>query len=414
MAFDFTSVIDRFGKDSIAVEHFGSPTFGPSEEAKARNEEAKKRGEGLDVIPMWVADMNFKTCPAIPRAVEERLKHPLFGYFSPRQEFYDAIIRWQEKRHAVTGLTKEQIGIEGGVLGGVTSALNVFCQRGDKVLLHSPCYVGFTGVLNNLGYHAVHSPLYRDEEGVWRMDFEDMEERIKKEHIHCAIFCSPHNPCGRVWEKWEIEKAMALFEKYGVEVISDEIWSDLILCGRPHIPTQSVSEYAKMHTVAEYATTKTFNLAGVTGSYRICYNPLIEDRIRKEASLSHYNSLNIFSMYAMIGAYSEEGEQWLRELLSVLRGNVEYACSYIREHFEGVSVMPAEGTYMLYLDCTGWLAKHHISIDELYQKGHDCYVAWQDGRPFFKENTIRMNLALPHSRIVEAFRRLDKYVFNAE
>ena len=142
------------------------------------------------------------------------------------------------------------------MLGGVISALNVMCSNGDNVLLHSPTYIGFTMSLENNGYHIVHSPLIKDENGVWRMDFEDMEKKIVKNRIHAAVFCSPHNPCGRVWERWEIEKAMELYKKYDVFVISDEIWSDLILEGYKHIPTQSVSEDARNRTVAMYAPSK--------------------------------------------------------------------------------------------------------------------------------------------------------------
>ena len=153
------------------------------------------------------------------------------------------------------------------MLGGVISALNVLCSKGDNVLLHSPTYIGFTHCLTDNGYHIVHSPLTKDERGVWRMDFADMEKKIVENHIHAAIFCSPHNPCGRVWERWEIEQAMALYKKYDVMVVSDEIWSDILLTGYCHIPTQSVSEDAKMRTVALYAPSKTFNLAGLVGSY---------------------------------------------------------------------------------------------------------------------------------------------------
>lgn len=142
----------------------------------------------------------------------ERVQHPAYGYFDPSEEYYASIIRWQEKRNGVTGLEPEHIGYENGVLGGVISALNVMCSKGDNVLLHSPTYIGFTMSLENNGYHIVHSPLVKDENGVWRMDFEDMEKKIVKNRIHAAVFCSPHNPCGRVWERWEIEKAMELYK----------------------------------------------------------------------------------------------------------------------------------------------------------------------------------------------------------
>lgn len=402
MKYDFTSILDRRGKDAIAIDMVGAP--GSAYPAPR---------DGFDVIPMWVADMNFPVVPTIQEAMIRRAQHPAFGYFLPQEEYYDAIIRWQERHNGVTGLTKDAIGYENGVLGGVVTALNVLCSRGDKVLLHSPTYVGFTGSLTNNGYDIVHSPLVRDEKGIWRMDFADMEKKIVENHIHAAVFCSPHNPCGRVWERWEVEKAMELFKKHDVMVVSDEIWSDIILTGHQHVPTQSVSEDAKMRTVALYAPSKTFNLAGLVGSYHIIYNKALRERCDKESSLCHYNSMNVMSMHALLGAYQPEGYEWVEELRQVITGNVDFACDFIEKHFDGVSVSKPQGTYMLFLDCADWLENHGKTMDELLRAGWDVGVIWQDGRAFHGQTHIRMNLALPLSRVQEAFRRLDKYVFNA-
>ncbi len=404
MQYDFTTLMHREGQDALALDSLGkNPGFAPDPPK-----------EGFDVIPMWVADMNFPVLHTIPDAIAARLKQPHFGYFTPRDEYYDSIIQWHKTRNGVQNLTKENIGYENGVLGGVISAMNVYCSKGDKVLVHSPTYIGFTKCLTNNGYEIVHSPLVQDEQGVWRMDYEDMENKIREQKIHAAIFCSPHNPCGRVWEKWEIEKAMAIYEKYNVQVISDEIWSDIITTGHKHIPTQSVSEYARMHTVALYAPSKTFNLAGLIGSYHIIYNPYLKDRVDKESSLPHYNDMNMLSMYALIGAYKPEGYVWADELCQVITGNIDFACNYIKEHFDGVECARPEGTYMLFVDCTKWCEKHRKTIDEVEKAGWDVGVAWQDGRMFHGPCHLRLNLALPLSRVEEAFHRMDKYVFNAQ
>ena len=390
MKYDFTSILDRKGKDAIAVDLVGIPG-GPYPAPR----------EGFDVIP------------TIQEAMIERAKQPTFGYFMPTEEYFGSIIRWQETHNDVTGLTRANIGYENGVLGGVASALNVLCSRGDKVLLHSPTYVGFTGTLTNNGYDIIHSPLKQDEQGIWRMDFADMEKKIVDNKIHAAIFCSPHNPCGRVWERWEVEQAMELYKKHDVMVISDEIWSDILLSGHKHIPTQSVSEDARMRTIALYAPSKTFNLAGLIGSYHIVYNKALKDRMDKEGSLSHYNSMNVMSMHALIGAYKPEGYEWTEELKQVITGNVDFACDYIEKHFDGVTVSKPQGTYMLFIDCKGWLEKTGKTMDELLTAGWDVGVVWQDGRAFHGQTHIRLNLALPLSRVKEAFDRLDKYVFNA-
>ena len=401
MKYDFTSLMDRHGKDAIAVDGLGTG-FAPD-----------RPKDGYDVIPMWVADMNFPTVPTIPQAIIERAKHPAFGYFKPTDEYFDSIIRWQETRNGVTGLTKEHIGYENGVLGGVISALTAFAAPGDGVLLHSPTYIGFTMSIRNNGYKIVHSPLKKDENGVWRMDYEDMDAKLKAENIHVAVFCSPHNPCGRVWERWELEKAMEVYRANDCLVISDEIWSDILLNGHTHIPTQSVSDWARQHTVAVYAPSKTFNLAGLVGSYHIIYNKYLRDRVVAKSSKPHYNDMNVLSMHALIGAYSPEGYEWVDELKQVLSDNVNFACDYIQQHFKGVAVSKPQGTYMLFLDCTEWCEKHGKTIDEVQKAGWDVGVAWQDGRMFHGPCAIRMNLALPLSRVQEAFARLDKYVFNA-
>lgn len=394
MQYDFTTVMDRRGLDALAMD---CPPQMPR--------------EGFDLIPMWVADMCFATVPAVTEAVIRRTEHPAFGYFAPREEYYRAIIDWHRRHNGVEGLCREHISYQNGVLGGVVSALNVMCSRGDSVLVHSPTYVGFTHALGDNGYHIVHSPLRLDENGVWRMDFADMEEKLREHKIHAAILCSPHNPCGRVWERWELEQAMELFRKYDVYVVSDEIWSDLTLNGSCHIPTQSVSADAAMRTAAMYAPSKTFNLAGLVGSYSVVYNPWLRDRMEKEASLCHYNSMNVLSMHALIGAYGPQGDRWLEELREVLWGNVSYVCDYFRENFPEIQVAVPQGTYMLFFDCTAWCRSHGVTIDQVQSRCYDVGVAIQDGRQFGGPCHLRMNVALPLSRVREAMERLRKYVF---
>lgn len=397
--YDFTSILDRRGYDSLAVDSLGT----------GRAPGAPK--EGFDPIPMWVADMNFPICPSINDAIRARLEHPIFGYFQPQQAYYDAIIRWQSRRNGVTGLTSSCIGYENGVLGGIVSALQAVAAPGDCVLLHSPTYTGFTRSCTNAGYSIVHSPLKLDDAGIWRMDFEDMDRKIKENAIHAVIFCSPFNPCGRVWERWEIEAAMDVYKRNDCVVISDEIWSDLTLEGYQHIPTQSISEDARNRTVAMYAPSKTFNLAGLVGSYHIIYNKTLREQVLSRSSKSHYNNMNVLSMHALIGAYGPEGEQWLEELRQVLTRNAAFACHWFAAHTPGITLAKPQGTYMLFLDCKDWCLTHGQSIDQLLKAGWDVGVAWQDGRPFGGSHTIRMNLALPTARVEEAFRRLEQYVF---
>ena len=395
--YDFTTILQRSGRDSLAADKI------PFDNIQVQ--------DGFSVIPMWVADMSFPTAPCIIDSICSRLRMPNFGYFPLSDDYYNAIINWHSVRKGVYDLSKECIGYENGVLGGLASAIKAFTTPGDKILLHSPTYVGFTGTLASLGRTAVHSELVRDSDGIWRMDFEDMAKKIKDNSIHFAVFCSPHNPCGRVWERWEIEKAMEIFKENDCIVASDEIWSDIIMPGYTHIPTQSISEDAKLRTVAFYAPSKTFSTAGLVGSYHVIYSKYLRDKVNAEGESTHYNESNVLSMHALIGAYSETGGEWTDQMISVIDGNIDYACRFIRENWTGVNVMRPQGTYMLYLDCTDWLADHRINLDTLLRRGVEKGVIWQNGEAFLHPNTIRINLALPFEAEKEAFSRLKKYAF---
>lgn len=400
MKFKFDEMLERHGKDAIAVDGLGSiPGMSPD-----------KPKDGFDAIPMWVADMNFATAPSIQDAIIERVKHPAFGYFAPTDEYFNAIINWHKDRKNVNDIKPCHIGYENGVLGGVISALNVFCSKGDKVLVHSPTYIGFTMSLVNNGYNIIHSELIKDENGNWVMDYEDMERKIVDEKISATIMCNPHNPTGRVWTKDELKKAVDIFEKHNVKIVSDEIWSDILLNGSVQTPTQQVSPYAHENTVALYAPSKTFNLAGLVGSYHIIYNEYLRNRILKESSLPHYNDMNVLSMHALIGAYSKTGNEWTDELKEVISKNVNYAYDFIKDNFKGVSLSKPEGTYMLFLDFEEYCKEKNVDVGEILKKGWDVGVAYQDGRPFNGKYSIRMNLALPFEKVKEALDRLKKYV----
>lgn len=400
MRFDFETQPERKGKDAIAVDT-------PVLNGYAVDKTIK---EGFDRIPMWVADMNFVVPECVTGKIGERLSHPSFGYYLIRDAYYDSIIGWHRERNGVADLKKEEIGYENGLLGGLVSALKVLLPEGGKVLMHTPAYIGFTRVLEDNQYRIVGSELKQDAEGIWRMDLADMEEKIKREQIRAAVFCSPHNPTGRVWNREELEEAAALFEKYNVTVISDEIWSDLILSGHRHIPFASISDYARENTIELYAPSKTFNLAGLIGAYHIIYNKELRKKIETYEAATSYNHMNVLSMYALMGAYSEEGAAWVDELVQVLEGNIDLALSCLKA-VKGIRVQKPEGTYMLFLDCEEYCTINGITLDALLKKGMEVGVLWQDGRPFGGSHTIRLNLASPRFRIEEAFQRLQAHVF---
>ena len=397
MEFDFTTVLDRRGKDALAVDVI------PYRDVTVK--------DGLRPIPMWVADMSFKTAPSIVKAVETRLAHPNFGYFLLPDAYFQAIIDWQTTRHGVQRLLKEHIGYENGVLGGVGSALRALTSEGDPILVHEPTYIGFLHLLHDLKRTVITSPLTRDERGVWRMDYADMEAKIKKHNIKVAIFCSPHNPCGRVWEREEIEQAMAVYARCGCTVISDEIWADLTFEEHRHIPTQSVNDDARNRTIAFYAPSKTFSLAGLIGSYHIIYNDDLRKAVEETGHATYYNSCNVLSLHALLGAYSPEGARWLDELRTVLYGNLKYVRDFMETNFKGVSMFLPEGTYMLFLNCRDWCDAHGVPMDELLKRGVEAGVIWQNGADFGNADCIRLNVALPFSLVEEAMQRLKERVF---
>ena len=427
--FDFTSILDRRGFDAYALDGVGSSRWGS---------EPQPPEEGFDFIPMWVADMNFPTCPGVTEAIIRRAHHPAFGYFFPADAYYDAIIRWRQQKVRGTafsgsgfaeeedgsepersaekncphaGLRPEHIGYENGVHGFITSAVRSLTRPGDSILLHSPNYVGFRSDTLRQGRYCVYSPLKLDEQGIWRMDLEDMARKIEENHIRVMIFCSPQNPSGRVWERSELEEMMALLESYRVTVISDEIWADLVFPGYTHTPLQDVSPYAKQHVLAAYAPSKTFNIAGLIGSYHIIYNDDLRELVTREGSSTNYNEMNVLSMHALIGGYSPIGRDWLDGLMQTLQQNAQFAVDFIDSELKGVRTAMPQGTYMMWLDLKEYLASSGRTLDDVLHAGWRVGVGWQDGRLFEGQTSIRLNLASPKSRIEEAFGRMKRYVF---
>ena len=384
MRYDFDTILDRRAPDAVKW--------------------AVKDGE----LPMWVADMDFRTAPEILEALQKRLDHGVFGYSDIPEDWYRAYADWWGGRHGLS-MEKGQLTFCTGVVPALSSIVRKLTTPNENVLIQTPVYNVFWNSIENNGRRVLESPL-RYEGGAYFMDLEDLERKIVENRIHATIFCNPHNPCGRVWEADEIRRAMEIFEKHRVWVISDEIWSDILLDGHRHIPAQSVSEYAREHTAAFYAPSKTFNLAGLVGSYHIIYSDWLRERQAKEASLCEYNTMNVLSMHALLGAYTKDGAEWVEELRETLEANVRHACEQIGQ-WPGISVQKPQGTYMLFLQCEAWCRAHGKTLDDLLKMGTDVGVAWQDGRLFGDSWGIRMNLTLPLTAVKEAFDRLNRYVF---
>ena len=385
--------VDRRGTDSSKWDNLKS-TFGRS-----------------DLQAMWIADMDFRVPDCVVSAIEDYMKTGVFGYYVPRPSYHQAFIDWERKYHGYQ-VKEEWLRFAPGVVPAFNWFLQVFTEPGDAVIVQTPVYYPFMHAVKNNSRRLVCCDLINTG-GIYTVDFADFEKKIVENGVKLFILSSPHNPAGRVWKRDELKAMLDICKKHGVYVISDEIHHDIVFGDNVHIPSATVGDYDKI-LVTLTAATKTFNLAGLVGSYHIIYNPYLRDRVRAKSSKPHYNDMNVLSMHALIGAYKPEGYEWVEELRETISGNVNFACDYITQHFEGVSVSKPEGTYMLFLDCTDWCKAHGKTIAEVEKAGWNVGVAWQDGRMFHGPCAIRMNLALPLTRVQEAFERLDKYVFNGE
>ena len=356
-----------------------------------------------DVVPMWIADMDFETAPSIVERMMERVKHPAYGYYLPSKEYFDAICNWHATRYGNPMVKREYILNHTSVLAGVGAAVEAFTLPGDNILINQTTYTGFQSTVKNLGRNLVYSPLVKDENGLWRMNFEEMEKLIVANKISLMIFCSPHNPTGRVWEKWEIENVVNLCGKLGVKIVSDEIWADFVVdpdC--KHIPTQSVSDLAKEIVTANYAPSKTFNLAGLQGSYSVTYNKQMRDKIDKIGSTTHSNAVSLLTLEACIGAYTG-GAEYVDEMLKYVRENQKLMVDYFNT-CEGVSVDLPQGTYVLWVNFDGLCEDVGVIRDQLREVG----VITTDGRGFHGKTYLRFNCACPRANCEKAIKAMKK------
>lgn len=392
MKYNFDAIYNR-------AEHDSKKWFNP------RLENSPLHTKTENFIPMWIADMDFATPDCVIDAIKSRCDHPIFGYFEPAQPFYDAINKWHNTRYDVEyKIENKNILYENSVLGAVASFISAYTLPAEALLVNSSVYPGFQNTIANLGRKTCNSPLILDENGIYRMDFEDMEQKIVEQKLTTFIFCSPHNPTGRVWERWEIEKVVKMCDKYDLKLLSDEIWADFIMTDKSkHIPTQTISSRAKEITMAVYAPSKTFNLAGLVAGYSVIFNETMLSRISKFAFSTHYNEPNVLSCHALVGAY-EHGAEWVDEMNKYIRANQEYIAQYINENFDGVSTYLPEGTYLLWLD----FSKHTRNFDELFKEMIEIGILPNSGDAYLAKNFMRLNLACPRVYCEQALERLSK------
>ena len=300
------------------------------------------------VLPMWVADMDFRAAPPVLDALERRLRHGVFGYTKVPDAYFEAVKGWFGKRHGFR-IENEWILPTTGVIPALSVILKALTEPGDKVILQTPVYNCFFAVLERTGRQPLANPLI-NENGAYRMDFEDLERKAADPQAKLIFLCNPHNPAGRAWTAEELTRLGEICLRHGVTVISDEIHCDLTLDGHRHIPFASLNEEFLRHSVTCTAPSKTFNIAGLQAANIIAADPEIRRKIDRQLVDNELHALNAFAVEALIAAYNEGGE-WLDELKKYLWENYEYLRDFFTRHLPALPVTPLEATYLVWVDC---------------------------------------------------------------
>ncbi|MFA6702631.1 MAG: MalY/PatB family protein [Dysgonamonadaceae bacterium] len=301
-----------------------------------------------DLIPLWVADMDFLSPPAITKALQERVAHGVFGYTTANIEYYDSIISWLSRRHQWSVL-KEMITFVPGVVKGLAFAIDEFTEKGDEVIIQTPVYHMFRFVIKGLQRTLVDNPLIY-EDGNYKMDFDGLRKIAEQRTAKVLVLCNPHNPGGIVWTKEELEELAEICHDNNILVISDEIHCDLALNGFKHVPFSTVSEKAMQNNITLMAPSKTFNIAGIVSSFSVIENEAIRKRYLNYLSPRELNSGTIFAYTATQVAYTS-CEDWLEELLVYVQGNIDFVADYMNNHIPQIKVLKPQSSFLVWLDC---------------------------------------------------------------
>jgi cystathionine beta-lyase len=362
-------------------------------------------GPSHDVIPLWVADMDFKAAPAIQEAVRKRAEHGVFGYTVVGDEYYEAIISWFQRRHNWT-IRREEILYTTGVVPAMSVAIKALTMPGEKVLILSPDYNCFFSSVRNNGCEVLETILLLND-GTFEVDYEDFEMKCADEKTTVFLLCNPHNPCGRVWTKTELERMNDICMRHGVKVVSDEIHCELIMPGYKFQPFAAVSEQCRQNSVILNSPSKSFNIAGLQAANIICAQPEWRRRLDRAININEVCDLNPFGPVALIAAYNES-EDWLDALREYLWGNYQTLCAFTTEHLPKWKVCHLEGTYLPWVDITATEMTSQAYCDCLLSEAKVWVNPGTMYGPVSGEGYIRLNIACPRSRLLEALERIAK------
>ena len=361
-----------------------------------------------DVIPLWVADMDFKAAPAIQEAIWKRAEHGVFAYTLVEEPYYEAVISWFKRRHQWT-IQREEILYTTGVVPGMSVAIKALTMPGEKVLILSPDYNCFFSSIRNNGCEVLESVLELSSrsEGArgWVVNWQDFESKCADEKTTVFLLCNPHNPTGRVWTKEELARMNDICMKYGVKVVSDEIHCELVMPGHTFQPFAAVSEACRQNSVILNSPSKSFNTAGLQTANIICAQPEWRRRLDRAININEVCDLNAFGPVALMAAYNES-EDWIDELNQYLWGNYQALCQYAEEHLPEWKVRPMEGTYLPWVDITATGLSSQAYADRLLKEAK----VWVNPGTMYGaqsgEGYIRLNIACPRALLMEALERI--------
>lgn len=397
MKYDFDTIIDRRGTHSLKWGYI------QGDNNAFYLEPTNTYYEGDDpILPMWVADMDFPCPQPVIEALHRRVDQQIFGYTFPLDSYYETVIEWMEKRHG-WAVQKDWICISPGIVPALHLLVRALVKEGDKVLIQRPVYYPFFSAIEKNGATLVSNSLVYDGTH-YKMDFEDLEKKTRDPQVKLAILCSPHNPVGRVWHFDELKRFSEICLKNNVMVVSDEIHGDLIYSGHTFTPTATLGEAIANNTIVCTAPSKTFNMAGLHTSNIIIPNDTIRMQFKSVLVASGLFGGNTFGIAALEAAYTY-GEDWLAQLMAYLEGNLTFLQQFVAEHIPKMTVIPAEGTYLIWLDC------RRLGLDKWELKRlmlNEAKVYFDEGFIFGPEGEgfERINIACPRSLLETALQRM--------
>lgn len=386
MKYDFDRIVERKGTNCLKYDF------------------ARERGKREDVLPLWVADMDFQTAPEIRERLCRAAEHGIYGYSEGKKDYFNAVSSWY-RTHFGWETKQSWLVKTPGVVFALAAAVRAFTKEGDGVLLQQPVYYPFSEVISDNDRVCVNSPL-KLSDGRYEIDFEDMEEKIESHQVKLFLLCSPHNPVGRVWKEWELKKLGEICLRHGVVVVSDEIHSDFTWNGHTHHVFASLSRELADISVICTAPSKTFNLAGLQISNIFIPNPALRKRFQRAVAQAGYSQVNLMGLVGCQAAY-ESGAEWLGQLKTYLEGNLAFVQRFVKERLPGIRLIEPEGTYLLWLDFRGLGMTEAQREDLIVNRAH----LWLDSGSMFGrdgEGFERINMACPRAVLERALLQLEQ------